>query len=308
MEKKNFSANLTAAAAYLIWGTLPLYWMLLDSVNPFVVVSFRILFSILCLSFVLFDPLMRGDLKSIFMSKALLLKFIASSLLIFINWAMFIWGINHGLNLDISFGYFMTPLFQVILGVLFLKEKMDAGAVISFILAFAAIVYLMVAQGFFPWFSLMVSFSFALYGLVKKKIPVNAYSGLFAESVFMLPLAVVMLIVFSQEGVGFGRDWLTTLLLVGSGVATTLPMLLYNLAAKKITLVSLGFYQYLSPTLMFLIGLLVSREPIASYRFISFGLIWAALIIYTTVTVVKSIKSARLNGKNPDEAAESLPE
>ena len=260
------------------------------------IVAFRVIFSMLFLSFILFYSRQRSELKAVFLDKKLLLKFIVSSILIFINWSMFIWGIGQGWHLDVSFGYFMTPLLQVILGVVFLKEKMDAGSGISFILALVAIVYLMIAQGVFPWFSLGISGFFALYGVVKKKISTDAYAGLFIETVFMMPICIVMLIVFSQTGdIAFGKDIWTTLLLIGSGIATTVPMLLYNLAAKKITLVSLGFYQYLSPTGMFLIGVFISHDKVEPYRLISFGLIWLALIIYTTAMVIKSIKSNKSN-------------
>jgi chloramphenicol-sensitive protein RarD len=300
MDKRSFQGNLIAAAAYLIWGAIPLYWLLLDSVNSFVVVAYRILCSAPILAFALFFASQRKEIKNVFMNGKSLLKLIASSILLFANFLLYIWGLSQGMYLDVSFGYFITPLMQVLLGVLFLKEKMDKISILSFLLAFAAIVYLMVAQGIIPWFSITLSILFATYGFTKKKIHTDATAGLFLETIFMLPLGVLMLVLFSGEGKSFGSDLPTTLLLIGAGILTSGPMLLYNMAAKRITLITLGFYQYLSPTGTFLISVLILHDNVGTPRWFSFGLIWAALVIYTTATVIKSIKNR--SGKAQDLA------
>lgn len=294
-NSQKLSGSIFAAAAYIIWGALPLYWMLLNNVQPFVVVSFRVLFSMAFLSVILFFSAERKEIRLVFTNKKLLFKFIASSVTIFINWSMFIFGISMGWYLDVSFGYFMTPLFQVILGMLFLKEKMDAVTLVSSLLAFAAIIYLMVAQGIFPWFSIVLSISFAIYGVQKKTMHTDAFAGLYLETLFMSPVSIGILIFCSQfAAIPFGQEFLTTFLLVAAGVVTTVPLILYNLAAKRISLISLGFYQYLSPTGTFLIGVLVNHDPVKPYQLVSFSLIWIALIIFTAASIVKARKERQL--------------
>jgi chloramphenicol-sensitive protein RarD len=294
MENRRTAGNIAAAAAYLLWGVLPLYWMLLNSVQPLLTVSFRVLFSTVFLSVILFSSAQRKELRSVFADKKLLLKFAASSALIFLNWTLFVWGVAAGWLLDVSFGYFMTPLMQVILGIVFLKEKLDAGSAVSFVLALAAIAYMMVAQGIFPWFSVALSALFAFYGLVKKRISTDVYAGLYVETLFMTPLCIAILAYFVLFGaVPFGGDFLTTTLLVLTGIATTVPMVFYNLAAKKLTMIALGFYQYLCPICMLLIGIFVSHDILEPYQIVSFALVWAALIIYSAASVIKRRKELK---------------
>lgn len=283
------SGYLLAAAAYLMWGVLPLYWALLNAVDPFVVLSYRVLFSAFFLLFPVLFTQARTEIKQKLNDKKTLLKVFASALLIFFNWGLFIWGLAQGYHIDVSFGYFVSPLMQVVFGALFLREKMNAGTLAAFLLALAALVYMVVSAGVFPWLSISLAVSFSLYGLVKKKTGIGAVAGLFLETLFVFPISAGILLFFSGHGgIALGRDVLTTVLIVLSGIATALPLLFYGQAAKKITLAAIGFFQYLNPTCMFFIGVFIFREHVEQYKLIGFAFIWAALVLYSASSLIKN--------------------
>jgi chloramphenicol-sensitive protein RarD len=285
---KQLTGNLAALAAYLIWGALPLYWGLLDSVPPFVVLAFRVLFSLLLLAVILFFARWRGEIKRVLSDKKRTLKALAASLLIFSNWALFIWGLAQGLHIDVSFGYYLSPLVAVVLGALFLKEKMQPSTIAAFVLALGAVAYLMIAGDVFPWLAVALAVTFAVYGLVKKKVDTDTYTSLFLETTFTAPLAVGILIFFGLNGgVPYGQDWGTTWLLTGAGLVTATPLALYGAAARRIPLTSLGFFQYLTPSIMLLVGVFVYGKAVTPAEMTSFIVIWIALIIYSAGAVIR---------------------
>ena len=289
---KQFSGNMAAVVAYVVWGALPLYWGLLDAVPPFVVLAFRVVFSLLFLSVILFFSRWREAVKRVLTNRKRTLLALAASMLIFANWAMFIWGLAQGLHIDVSFGYYLSPLVQVVLGTLFLKEKMQPATIAAFVLAVGAVAYLMVSGGVFPWYAVSLAVTFAVYGLVKKKVDTDAYTGLFLETVFSAPLAAGILIFYAlTSGVVFGQEWGTTLLLAGSGLVTAGPLVLYGEAARRIPLTSLGFFQYLTPSIMLLLGVFVYGKTITHTEMIAFIVIWIALFIYSAGAVLRMRKS-----------------
>lgn len=301
--KRQLSGNIAAVAAYVLWGALPLYWGLLDAVSPFVVLSFRVLTSLLLLSPILLFARWRGEIRRVLSNRAAALKALAASLLIFFNWGLFIWGLSQGMHIDVSFGYYFSPLLQVMLGAVFFRERMGPVTVAAFALALGAVVYMMIAGGFFPWFSVALAATFSVYGLVKKKVDTDAYSGLLLETMFSAPLAAAILVVYGAgSSIPFGQEWGTSLLLIGSGVVTMAPLALYSAAAQRIPLTSLGFFQYFSPTITLLIGVYVYGKSLTSAEMVGFVVIWIALAVYSAGAVYR-MRRNRAAAERTKEAA-----
>ncbi len=300
---KQFSGNVAAVVAYVIWGALPLYWGLLDAVPPLLVLAFRIVFSLLLLSVILFFSRWRQAVKRVLTNRKRTLMALAASLLIFANWAMFIWGLAQGMHIDVSFGYYISPLVAVALGALFLKEKMRPATIAAFVLALGAVAYLLISGGVFPWYALSLAVTFAAYGLVKKKVDTDAYTGLFLETAFTAPLAAGILVFYAiNGGIYFGQQWDITLLLVGTGLMTAGPLALYGEAARRIPLTSLGFFHFLTPSIMLLLGIFVYGKTVPQNEMIAFIVIWIALIIYSTSAVFRMRKAVRRSGQSSQTA------
>lgn len=286
--KKQFSGNLAAIAAFVVWGALPLYWGLLDSVPPFLVLAYRVLFSLLMLSVILFSGHRREEIRRVLTNRKRVLLALAASLLIFSNWALFIWGLAQGLHIDVSFGYYLSPLMTVALGALVLKEKMHPTTIVAFVLALGAVAYLLIMGGTFPWVALALAATFAVYGLTKKKLGTDAYTSLFLETAFSAPLAIGILVFYAvTSGIVYGQDLGITLLLTGVGLVTAGPLVLYGEASRRIPLTSIGFFQYLSPTIMLLVGVFVYGKSVTHVEVIAFVVIWIALLVYSVGAVVR---------------------
>ena len=289
------TGNILAVAAYLVWGALPLYWALLDSVPPLVVLAFRVLCSMLLLAPILLFAKWRGEIKRVLTDRRKMLKAVAAGLLVFFNWGLFIWGLEQGMHVQVSFGYYFSPLLQVVMGALLLKERMHATTAVAFAMALLAVIYQMISGGFFPWFAIALAVTFSAYGLVKKLVDTDSYTGLFLETMFTAPLAAAILVVYGMgSGIVFGQDWATSLLLIGAGPATALPLILFSAAARRIPLTSLGFFQYLSPTLTLVLGVTVFQKPVSPAELVGFIVVWAALIIYSAGAMYRMRKSRAL--------------
>lgn len=289
------TGNILAIAAYLVWGALPLYWALLDSVPPLVVLAFRVLCSMFFLMPILLFAKWRDEIKRVFTDRRRMLKAVAAGLLVFANWGLFIWGLEQGMHVQVSFGYYFSPLLQVVMGALRLKERMNATTAVAFVMALSAVIYLMISGGFFPWFAIALAVTFSAYGLVKKLVDTDSYTGLFLETVLTAPLAAAILVVYGAgSGIPFGQDWATSLLLIGAGPATALPLILFSAAAQRIPLTSLGFFQYLSPTLTLVLGVTVFQKSVSPSELVSFIVIWAALAIYSAGAMYRMRKSRAL--------------
>ena len=289
------TGNILAVAAYLVWGALPLYWALLDSVPPLVVLAFRVLCSMLLLAPILLFAKWRGEIKRVLTDRRRTLKAVAAGILVFANWGLFIWGLEQGMHVQVSFGYYFSPLLQVMMGALLLKERMHATTAIAFVMALLAVIYMMISGGVFPWFAIALAVTFSAYGLVKKLVDTDAYTGLLLETVLTAPLAAAILVVYGMgSGIVFGQDWATSLLLIGAGPATALPLILFSAAARRIPLTSLGFFQYLSPTITLVLGVTVFRKPVSPAELVSFIVVWVALIIYSAGAMCRMRKSRAL--------------
>ncbi len=276
------SGLLPALGAYLIWGFLPLYLILVKTVPAFEFVGWRIIWTLpLCLAIVAFRrqfPELLAALKS----PRSLLALLASSVLIGINWFVYIWAIMAGEVFATSIGYYLNPLLNVLLGTLVLGEKLSKRQWLAVAIASVAVALLAAGAVTSLWISLSLGFSFALYGLVRKQVAVGSLPGLTIESAILLLPAIGIAAYYaaSPQGSAFGQDaWMSTLI-VFSGVLTAVPLLLFAIAARRMDYSTLGFIQYLSPTIVFFLGLFVFHQPLAPAKLASFVLIWVAVAIF----------------------------
>lgn len=275
---------------YLIWGMFPLYWRLLDDVDSFEILAHRMLWSGVFMV-TLFIGIRRMRLRNHIQRPRQYLMLLLTGTLISFNWGLYIWAINHGYILQSSLGYYINPLVNVLLGYLFLHERLNRAQTVALMLALAGVVYFTIDYGHFPIISLGLAFSFGIYGLLKKKMGLNATPALTVETIWMMPAALVFITFLCTQGQSALNhfDWFTWLLLLLSGAVTAIPLLLYGKAAERITLTALGFLQYISPTGQFLIGIFVYKETFTTAHIICFACIWLGLTIFT-VDIIKRLK------------------
>ena len=274
---------LYAALAYIIWGLLPIYWKALHGVPAGQILANRIVWSLVFVGVVLTARHNWAWLSDARRRPRVLLTFALSGSLLAINWYTYIWGVNHDHIVETSLGYFINPLVNVLLGFIILKERLRVGQWAALSVAAAGVLYLTFNYGSFPWIALTLAFSFGAYGLLRKTAPLNSAEGLFLETALLFLPAFGFLLLQEARGVGAlgNQGAVTTILLIGAGAATSIPLLLFASGARRITLTTLGLLQYIAPTLQFLIGVLIYHEPFGPERLIGFGLIWLALVLYT---------------------------
>lgn len=291
MDKKEHSGVFYGTMAYFMWGILPVYWKLLDEVPATELLAHRIFWSFWFIIFLMvfsknWIPFIQNA-KEIARRPKTLLAFLALSFLISANWFIFIWAVNSGKVVETSLGYYINPLVNIMLGVAVLKEKLAKLHVISFFLAAAGVFILTVSYGQFPWVSFSLALSFGLYGLIKKMVVMDSASGLAIETLFVMPAALAYLAVVTMQGNGsfFSGSLKTDLLLAGSGAATALPLLFFAKGVQKIPLYLMGFLQYISPSIMLILGVFFFHEPFGTVRLIAFTFIWGALALFSLSSV-----------------------
>lgn len=286
------------ACAYLMWGILPLYFRLLDHVGALEVVANRVLWSLLLLIAVLAMRGMLGDMMRLMQNPRAVLALTATAALIAINWLVYIWAVNNGHVIAASLGYFLNPLVNVLLGSVVLKERLGPFQWLSVGLAAIGVAVLAGSALDTLWLSLTLATSFSLYGLIRKIAPVTAQQGIAAETFILAPLSLVYLGWLAQHGMlVLGSDPATDALLMLSGIATTVPLVLFAVAAKRMAYSTLGLLQYITPTLQFLLGVLVFGEVLSAGQLWSFGLIWSGLILFTA-TSLRSMRTASRASQN----------
>ena len=276
------SGLLPALGAYLTWGFLPLYLILVKSVPPFEFVGWRIIWTLpLCLLIVAFRRQF-PELLAALRSPRSLLALLASAVLIGINWFVYIWAIMAGEVFATSIGYYLNPLLNVLLGTLVLGETLSKRQWLAVAIAGVAVLLLAAGAVTSLWISLTLGFSFALYGLVRKQVAVGSLPGLTIESAILLLPAIGIAAYYaaSPQGSAFGQDAWMSALIVLSGVLTAVPLLLFAIAARRMDYSTLGFIQYLAPTIVFFLGLFVFHQPLAPAKLASFVLIWVAVAIF----------------------------
>ncbi|MEO1648175.1 MAG: EamA family transporter RarD [Pseudomonadota bacterium] len=284
-----------ALGAYLIWGFLPLYLLLVTSVPPFEFVGWRIIWTLpLCLVIVAIRRQF-PEIRAAITSPRVLMMLLASSILIAINWFVYIWAIMQGNVYAASLGYYLNPLINVLLGTMLLSERLSKWQWLAVAIAASAVALLVAGALTTLWISLTLAFSFGTYGIVRKQVPVGALPGLTIESaILLLPAcAIAAYYAMSEAGPAFGTDLTMSLLIMFSGVATALPLLLFAIAARRMEYSTLGFIQYLAPTIVFLLGLFVFEEELKPVQMASFALIWTAVIIFAGDLLVRSRRAKR---------------
>ncbi|HSF12700.1 MAG TPA: EamA family transporter RarD [Erythrobacter sp.] len=269
-------------AAYTIWGFLPLYLLLVRDVPAFEFVGWRIIWTLpLCLLIVAFRRQF-PELLAAFKNPRAMLALGLSAVLIGINWFVYIWAIMEGEVYATSIGYYLNPLINVLLGTLFLGERLTRWQWLAVAIALAAVVLLAAGAVTSLWISLTLGFSFGLYGLVRKQVAVGSLPGLTIESAILLAPAAAIAAWYaaSPAGSSFGQDAWMSSLIIFSGVVTAVPLLLFAIAARRMDYSTLGFIQYLAPTIVFILGLTVFEQPLAPAKLASFVLIWIAVAIF----------------------------
>lgn len=273
---------LAAIGAYLLWGFLPVYWKLIRQVPAPEILGHRIVWSLLFALLLLLVLRHWGWIATVRHQPRLLLVFAATGSILAGNWLIYIWAVNNNFIVEASLGYFINPLVNVLLGVVFLKERLRPLQWVAILVALAGVAYLTVQIGSLPWISLTLAFSFGVYGLIRKTAALASLEGLSLEmSIVFLPALAYLFWLAAQGQAAFGQETGTSLLLALAGLATALPLLLFAYSARLIPLSTIGILQYIAPTLQFLLGVLVYHEPFSPTRMAGFLLIWTALLIYT---------------------------
>lgn len=277
------SGILLGAAAYLCWGFFPLYWPLLDPAGSLEILAHRVIWSLLFVLVLIAVTRRWKTFRSIAKDRRMMVILVCASIVISFNWGGFIYGVTNGHVIETSLGYFINPLVTVLLGVFILKETLRPVQWAAVAIGGIAVLVLAVDYGRPPWIALLLAFSFATYGFLKKKANLNTFDGLGMETLILAPVALSFLIVlemrndltFGHAGVG------NVLLLIGTGVVTAIPLLLFGAAATRLTLTTIGLLQYLGPILQFIFGLWIFDEDMSSARWIGFILVWLALVVFT---------------------------
>jgi chloramphenicol-sensitive protein RarD len=275
-----------------MWGVFPLYWKALQVIPSWEIICHRIVWSLL-LTFSLLT--LQGRHKALLKALAnrrTLLTTAITSLLLGSNWLVYIWAVNNGNIVESSLGYFINPLIAVLFGVLFLKEKLRPGQWVALTVALAGVLYLTFSYGKFPWIGITLAISFALYSLLRKTAALHSLEGLFCEiAILSIPAGATLIYLASSGQSGFtDHGTRVTLMLIGTGVITSLPLLLFVFGAQRISMTAIGLMQYLAPTIQFLIGLLVFKEPFPPAKMIGFIIIWAALALFTVEGIASGLR------------------
>ncbi|HIK45247.1 MAG TPA: EamA family transporter RarD [Leptolyngbyaceae cyanobacterium M65_K2018_010] len=273
---------LYALLAYGAWGLLPIYWKFFGPTPAVEVLSHRMIWSAVFLCTILLVQRRLPDVLTLLKSpQQVRVLFLTASLLSF-NWGLYIYGVNSDRVVEASLGYYINPLVSVLLGFIFLKERLQRGQQLAVVLAGLGVGYFIWQLGTIPWIALSLAISFAFYGLLRKVVPVAPMVGLAVETLLITPLTLLFVSYLGLVGQGhFGSSPGLTLLFIGAGVATSMPLLWFNNAAKRLSLATLGFFQYLAPSLALGLGVFVYQEPFTVTHGVTFGCIWAALILYS---------------------------
>jgi len=286
-DQQSAAGAFFAFLAFLIWGLSPIYWKALHEVGAFEIILHRILWSFAFLMPLVLVGQRWTEFKKTITSPKMLSILLITSILVGANWLIYIWAVNNGRVLQASLGYYINPLVNIVLGMVFLRERLRRAQAVAVVLATLGVFNLTFRYGVFPWVSLALAFSFGIYGLIRKVAAVGALVGLTVETLLLTVPAGIWVFHLHriQSGVFLHAGTKTDLLLLGTGILTATPLLLFNLGARRITLATLGFIQYTAPTGMLLLGITMFGEPFTEIQAVTFGLIWTALAIYSWDTV-----------------------
>ncbi len=273
----------SAIGAYTAWGIMPIFFRQLASVPALEIIAHRVIWAVPLLIAIMAVRRQLGEYRDVLARWALLRWMLASAALISVNWLIYVWAVNNAHILAASFGYYLNPLLNILMGTVFLRERVNRTQLVAIAIAFIGVAVMGAGALDTLWISLSLAASFCIYGLVRKMAPVGAVPGLAIETTLILPVALAGAVWFAHSGPshGWGSDTATTSLLVASGAVTAIPLLLFATAARRMSYTALGFVQYLAPTLQFLCGVMLYDEPLTAARAISFALIWLALAVFS---------------------------
>jgi chloramphenicol-sensitive protein RarD len=279
MKKTSFVHAITA---YVLWGLFPIYWKWLRQVDALQVIGHRIVWSFIFLTIFLIFTRQFNEFRRVVMNRRALPLYFVSATLIGGNWLAYVWAVNHGFIIEASLGYFIFPLLSILIGVLFLRESLRPLQWIPVGLAAFGVIYLSLVYGRPPWISLTLALTFTLYGLVKKLAPLDTFFGQTLEAgILFIPAVLYILYAdFSGAGAFLQINRSIDFLLIGAGIITTIPLLLFSSAAKCLPLYMLGILQYIAPTIAFLLGTLIYEEPFDKSHQIGFVIVWSALVLF----------------------------
>jgi chloramphenicol-sensitive protein RarD len=291
---------LYGVCAYLIWGCFPVYFKAFGSIPSLQIVSHRIAWSVVFLMLLSLRPGRWGAIRTAMTDRRSLLILVTTAILIATNWLVFIIAVGHGQVLQSSLGYFITPFVSVLLGLVFLKEQLRRLQLVALILAAIGVITLTVRYGSIPWTALILAITFGSYGLLRKVVTTDALAGLTVETILLAPFACFFLLYAAWRGEGaFLSNGLTIdLLLMSAGVVTAIPLLLFAAAARRLRLATIGFLQYITPTMHFLLAVVVYGEAFSSAHLASFLCIWAGLICYSW-DAWRALSAKRLQAGTP---------
>ncbi len=276
-------------SVYFIWGILPAYWKLMQDVHPMIILSHRVLWSFIFLSIIVSTFYRSGNIFTPVKEKKNIVLFLLASIAVSIQWGAYLLAIITNHVIELSMGYYIYPIVVVVFSKIFFKEKMNMSKTISLLLAFTGVMIMIIQYKKVPVLALTLAFSFAFYSVIKKKLKVNAITSIFFEILFMMPIALVYAVYIEISGKGYfiHPDIEMILLLMGGGIVTSVTLLLFASGAKRIHFATVGFLQYISPTIVLFLGIFVYKENFDLSNMISFGFIWIALIIYSLPTVLE---------------------
>lgn len=292
---------LFALTAYGMWGLVPIYFKSVASVSPFEVVAHRIIWSALFLALLVATSGKWQECINHLRQKKLLAGLIASATVISLNWLVFIWAVGQDRILEASLGYFINPLISVLLGMVFLGERLRKTQWAAISIAAAGVIYQLLLLGSLPWVALILACSFGIYGLLRKRMDIDPFSGLLIETLLLSPFALAYLFWLKQHdqlaflSASIEISWL----LVAAGIVTSLPLIFFAAGARRLTLTLNGLLQYIAPTIAFFLAIAVYHEPLDSNRLVTFGLIWAGLIMFTAESLWRGRK---MTNKTPQAA------
>lgn len=287
---------IAAASAFLIWGTSPLYWKPLASVQPLEIICHRIVWGAPCVALVLLLTGRLGRVRDVFASRRAMAMMLLSSVLVSVNWVTYVLAVNSARVVEASMGYYINPLVNVFLGFVFLRDRLRRLQWLAIALAAVGVLNMVVDYGRLPWVALVLAFTFGSYGLVRKVVRVDALPGLLFE-LCLLGVFAVSYILWREHlglgGLGAGDATVVTLLLC-SGVFTVLPLFLFTIGARNLRLATLGLTQYIAPTGMFTLGVFVYGEPFTRTHLVTYLLIWAGVIVYAWEGLSQARKARRV--------------
>ncbi|MGE7839827.1 EamA family transporter RarD [Lysinibacillus sp. NPDC093712] len=293
-EKKGV---LAAFFAYAIWGAFPLYWKLLEHVPSMEILLGRVIWSFVftVLAVIIFGMRkdLLADLKYLWTHQKIFWQLAGASFVISMNWYLYIWAVTHEHLIETSLGYYINPLLSVIFGVFFFKETLSRAQWVATAIAFIAVIILTVNYGTVPWVAILIALTFAIYGVLKKKITLDATRGLAIETMFILPFALGYYVyLFSTSQASFLHvNTHTDILMIVSGIVTAVPLVLFAKGAQNIPLYLLGFIQYVAPTIVLILGVVLYKEPFSQVELLAFSIIWLALLLFSGSKIIEIRKA-----------------